>query len=70
MTYEQCKEQVDLFFEAAYAAVCNCHEHVGAFPCECEDSKRVQKSMDLLIETRRDILAEFKRLTHVTTLHR
>jgi hypothetical protein len=63
MTKDQYKEQIDLFFQAAYAAICNCHEHVHAFPCECEDSERVQKSMDVLIEARRVALKNYESLT-------
>lgn len=59
MTKEQYEEQIDYMFQAAYCAICNCHEHVGAFPCDCEDTEAVQRGIDLIIEARKDALKKF-----------
>lgn len=62
MTKKEYEEQIDMMFQAGYCAICNCHEHVGAFPCDCEDTEAVQKGIDLLIEIRKEALANYDRL--------
>lgn len=53
------EEVIDFMFNAGYCAICNCHEHVGAFPCDCEDTEAVQKSIDMLLEARREALDKY-----------
>lgn len=62
MNYKEVIEDIEYFYEAAFAALCHCNKNPeGAFPVKCScQTEKVQEALELISEIKDKLTNKYK----------